>query len=162
MPRSIPAHAGEPRRKPKMKWIDTVYPRPRGGTSAYSTEIVPSSGLSPPTRGNPALSPTPIQLCRSIPAHAGEPRNPSESSARCPVYPRPRGGTREGYDYLVESHGLSPPTRGNPPAPITLYQHMRSIPAHAGEPRDNGGCRRLHKVYPRPRGGTGVASVPVE
>ena len=30
--RSIPAHAGEPRKKKPLTWALTVYPRPRGGT----------------------------------------------------------------------------------------------------------------------------------
>ena len=50
--------------------------------------------------------------------------------------------------------GLSPPTRGNPPAGSTPTTTRRSIPAHAGEPGDDGGGGVTMRVYPRPRGGT--------
>ena len=55
--------------------------------------------------------------------------------------------------------GLSPPTRGNPPARFSPAGCRRSILAHAGEPRP---CRRVPipiAVYPRPRGGTTPSAI---
>ena len=51
-------------------------------------------------------------------------------------------------------HGLSPPTRGNLEPFGGSAAILRSIPAHAGEPRAGGGGRSGGAVYPRPRGGT--------
>ena len=70
------------------------------------------------------------------------------------VYPRPRGGTRRALPYAVNQRGLSPPTRGNPPAIIWERTVKGSIPAHAGEPRVAPLPLARTTVYPRPRGGT--------
>ena len=72
-PRSIPAHAGEPRPASWRESEARVYPRPRGGTSDSEAMEAHGGGLSPPTRGNPPLSPPAAARCGSIPAHAGEP-----------------------------------------------------------------------------------------
>ncbi len=77
--RSIPAHAGEPRRNHRGRFADGVYPRPRGGTTLSAFQPPKSRGLSPPTRGNHfGVSPIPGGF-RSIPAHAGEPAGFSPS-----------------------------------------------------------------------------------
>ena len=51
--RSIPAHAGEPKRSSSRLKPLAVYPRPRGGTAVIVRITDEISGLSPPTRGNP-------------------------------------------------------------------------------------------------------------
>ena len=51
-PRSIPAHAGEPRRPDRRRSRGGVYPRPRGGTTDAGNRLAAVGGLSPPTRGN--------------------------------------------------------------------------------------------------------------
>ena len=152
---SIPAHAGEP-----IEIADAdararaVYPRPRGGTLPESTLIGGESGLSPPTRGNPAPSALAFAPMRSIPAHAGEPRLPIQVALIRGVYPRPRGGT----DVVAIRHravgGLSPPTRGNRLVRPLQPAVEGSIPAHAGEPRSYFASVAPSEVYPRPRGGT--------
>ena len=151
---SIPAHAGEPDARASIPHAAMVYPRPRGGTKLAKLKIPLAMGLSPPTRGNLPFLRFRALWRRSIPAHAGEPRANSRAERRRRVYPRPRGGTRAiGSDWL-KPRGLSPPTRGNPPAASRYCSAARSIPAHAGEPgtTPTGGSRR--SVYPRPRGGT--------
>ena len=100
--RSIPAHAGEPKRTESSKRTTKVYPRPRGGTVKSKVVKPKPSGLSPPTRGNPCKhEPRRVNL-RSIPAHAGEPSSPRGRRTSRRVYPRPRGGTagrvRDGLD----------------------------------------------------------------
>ena len=132
--RSIPAHAGEPRRVGTPISRRRVYPRPRGGTALTSPCVVAKCGLSPPTRGNPRLGQNRAGRPRSIPAHAGEPAprpairrrparsipahagEPSADSVRPDVgavYPRPRGGTTLWVRRGRLTAGLSPPTRGN-------------------------------------------------
>ena len=152
--RSIPAHAGEPRRLYTPGWVFGVYPRPRGGTRPGGGARPDWQGLSPPTRGNRLWELTRIGAQRSIPAHAGEPIDSCPRRASGSVYPRPRGGTAVHSDIYVAVLGLSPPTRGNLILAIVAGVAARSIPAHAGEPplSDCGFVKSA--VYPRPRGGT--------
>ena len=134
MPRSIPAHAGEPPVFTPIHWRREVYPRPRGGTVNTSPELPLGQGLSPPTRGNPRAAALAREAGGSIPAHAGEPATPAESRHACRVYPRPRGGTVGLAFAAALQQGLSPPTRGNPAQRQNARRRRRSIPAHAGEP----------------------------
>ena len=92
--RSIPAHAGEPRRHGFHINGGGVYPRPRGGTTLRLSPMARPTGLSPPTRGNLGLLRWYCIERRSIPAHAGEPCPTTAVFPSAEVYPRPRGGTR--------------------------------------------------------------------
>ena len=132
--RSIPAHAGEPADASPSPAHATVYPRPRGGTSALAFLPFHSGGLSPPTRGNLALNRRELAKTRSIPAHAGEPSINRPRTFSSSVYPRPRGGTPPVAGSVNLSGGLSPPTRGNLIFSIQANKAHGSIPAHAGEP----------------------------
>ena len=152
--RSIPAHAGEPGRQRERRGVSEVYPRPRGGTSSRSRASDWMEGLSPPTRGNRYLGGGGRHDCRSIPAHAGEPPSDSVPLSAVEVYPRPRGGTVSGAIRNSPPTGLSPPTRGNQGRREVRDLIVRSIPAHAGEPRRHSRAARRSRVYPRPRGGT--------
>ena len=111
--RSIPAHAGEPAPTRGKAPIDEVYPRPRGGTRRANCYQRHRLGLSPPTRGNRAVSRNPLAKAGSIPAHAGEPSPRPPTLCRYRVYPRPRGGTLAVRELRQSAGGLSPPTRGN-------------------------------------------------
>ena len=155
--RSIPAHAGEPASAYAKMVSREVYPRPRGGTLEGRAANVRSAGLSPPTRGNHAPPRRHVGQRRSIPAHAGEPRMMMSSAAISRVYPRPRGGTTDTKRRSRKRCGLSPPTRGNPAPAVRAVVQDRSIPAHAGEPRDSASATISGAVYPRPRGGTAGA-----
>ena len=175
-PGSIPAHAGEPRRPRAPPSARRVYPRPRGGTSPPRQTAARAEGLSPPTRGNPQNIRRDSDSRGSIPAHAGEPTPAASKIQPSSVYPRPRGGTVRTSSIASSVCGLSPPTRGNrsraptsPPDEGSIPAHAgepsprrhrerradRSIPAHAGEPFQHVRFHAVHKVYPRPRGGTG-------
>ena len=131
--RSIPAHAGEPPRRPRAPGRPPVYPRARGGAQVTVSTSARSSGLSPRTRGSPTCS-----SWTGIPSR---------------VYPRARGGARSFESLCRQRGGLSPRTRGS------LRQHAgggfgrRSIPAHAGEPRRRSRTPWSFMVYPRARGG---------
>ena len=156
---SIPAHAGEPPPPASRRRVASVYPRPRGGTPICESCRSGRAGLSPPTRGNPATYATPLTVARSIPAHAGEPRQPRRRWTCAEVYPRPRGGT---LDFRLRARfppGLSPPTRGNLEGSAKGAAYRRSIPAHAGEPRPARARATGWRVYPRPRGGTAIWEV---
>ena len=152
--RSIPAHAGEPLRRRSGRRAGWVYPRPRGGTGVGYVALASVWGLSPPTRGNPALRRPARPQVGSIPAHAGEPAGNQGAHAALSVYPRPRGGTRPRERDGLSRAGLSPPTRGNRASRGTRPNISRSIPAHAGEPADAVISGLANAVYPRPRGGT--------
>ena len=156
----VPAHAGEPRSRSSSSPASRVYPRPRGGTlmQAYGGQEV--QGLSPPTRGNLSGRGSFGRCSGSIPAHAGEPEWKWLRSRASRVYPRPRGGTLTNPRPIECSRGLSPPTRGNLGSSLGLHGPEGSIPAHAGEPTSPDRCRCRIRVYPRPRGGTGLWPTP--
>ena len=156
--RSIPAHAGEPVNPPVGDGNERVYPRPRGGTGQGFLRVRRHAGLSPPTRGNPSHLFCHVNRRGSIPAHAGEPGFPSVVCGTDWVYPRPRGGTPRNSSSVVNTPGLSPPTRGNLAKGRPVCRLAGSIPAHAGEPRHGVRRGRGRAVYPRPRGGT--AAIP--
>ena len=155
-PRSIPAHAGEPRRLAISAARAAVYPRPRGGTAGALISTGGRAGLSPPTRGNHHFVLIGVCIQGSIPAHAGEPPGGQHMTTTITptVYPRPRGGTAQRCFGGRHIGGLSPPTRGNPPPTPATRAAGGSIPAHAGEPRTRSRHSATAAVYPRPRGGT--------
>ena len=92
--RSIPARAGEPLPSSRTRPEPWVYPRPCGGAQVWAAVGELSRGLSPPVRGSRSRQTVLLQVQRSIPARAGEPR--WKGAARWPrrVYPRPCGGAR--------------------------------------------------------------------
>ena len=112
-PRSIPAHAGEPRTSPSRPTTGTVYPRARGGAWDCDSLMAGRKGLSPRTRGSLGqVDPLPV-LVWSIPAHAGEPWIEDADIARLTVYPRARGGAITAASVAITVFGLSPRTRGS-------------------------------------------------
>ena len=74
--RSIPACAGEPRVEFVHHLYLLVYPRVCGGTPLFLRRERSRCGLSPRVRGNRLYSRQRLIITRSIPACAGEPRNP--------------------------------------------------------------------------------------
>ncbi len=73
--RSIPACAGEPRAGRRFLSTSQVYPRVCGGTAAAAFRDDAREGLSPRVRGNPNGDAYILDVGRSIPACAGEPRS---------------------------------------------------------------------------------------
>ena len=90
---SIPAHAGEPRRRHCRSRCQGVYPRACGGTRGIPPAACREMGLSPRMRGNPLAHSTRRSGAGSIPAHAGEPRSGPGRCRQTRVYPRACGGT---------------------------------------------------------------------
>ena len=130
------------------------YPRVCGGTNVGLSRKEAEGGLSPRVRGNP---------CRvlrrggghgSIPACAGEPRDPTCTPTRPRVYPRVCGGTAGRRAPNKPDGGLSPRVRGNHTMTKPTTRRRGSIPACAGEPqRPRDPCQPAG-VYPRVCGGT--------
>ena len=110
-----------------------VYPRACGGTAGISGSLVARTGLSPRLRGNGFEGLTSLSTHGSIPALAGERRNPCSDGAILWVYPRACGGTRNGRRVHNVKMGLSPRLRGNVQALARPVRRLGSIPALAGE-----------------------------
>ena len=73
------------------------------------------------------------------------------------VYPRECGGTPRLKPPDDDGSGLSPRVRGNPQAAVHQKRAGGSIPASAGEPRDDRTPAATQTVYPRECGGTDSA-----
>ena len=158
-PGSIPACAGEPRRRSTVGGWSRVYPRVCGGTGGKGGSRRPGRGLSPRVRGNPERVLVAAPDDGSIPACAGEPIQSRRKTRGLRVYPRVCGGTGSPLVYGATHQGLSPRVRGNLPAAGTRRRFAGSIPACAGEPRIRRRRRARCRVYPRVCGGTAGAEV---
>ena len=151
---SIPACAGEPRRRPAASATSWVYPRVCGGTSRMASPSRCASGLSPRVRGNLARHGLQRHGEGSIPACAGEPSGAHSGAAATRVYPRVCGGTAGQPPPSMGETGLSPRVRGNRAALRAAAAGPGSIPACAGEPRPFPSSLPRPAVYPRVCGGT--------
>ncbi len=154
--KGYPRLYGEPPPLPELCPRSPVYPRLCGGTPSSVKELTTAGGLSPPVRGNHAQVSRALRYHGSIPACAGEPPSPGSTCRPMMVYPRLCGGTTGTTAFLERTYGLSPPVRGNHPAPPFRRPVCRSIPACAGEPFILYIIRGGNGVYPRLCGGTGV------
>ena len=134
--RSIPAYAGEPLESTARLPACRVYPRVCGGTYLTASAAWSFRGLSPRMRGNLAGRHCDMQLARSIPAYAGEPREKRVAYPNPEVYPRVCGGTTGAARAVPASEGLSPRMRGNHTRILATGTVSRSIPAYAGEPHN--------------------------
>ena len=132
--RSIPACAGEPATRRRVRNFPKVYPRVCGGTTANTTGRAAPWGLSPRVRGNRPRPGVPGRGQGSIPACAGEPGFRSRRPKREQVYPRVCGGTLVMSAAALARWGLSPRVRGNHILRGTDAAVKWSIPACAGEP----------------------------
>ena len=132
----------------------TVYPRVCGGTTPLVARRVDAQGLSPRVRGNRILRRLARPCIRSIPACAGEPRNPSSLRRTAGVYPRVCGGTLVELRLDAYGRGLSPRVRGNRRQHDVGLVDDGSIPACAGEPTKRARLAEDSGVYPRVCGGT--------
>ena len=151
---SIPASAGEPRRRCGTPPAVRVYPRECGGTARDGLRARLDEGLSPRVRGNRHRGGAPDAPGGSIPASAGEPawRGSARRSSR--VYPRECGGTTVAGAAFEPLAGLSPRVRGNLLQRVARARELGSIPASAGEPVLSSRSPPRPKVYPRECGGT--------
>ena len=153
---SIPAHTGKPLSATTMLWAMSVYPRPHGEATAFTSTAIVSIGLSPPTRGSLRGELTAVNKDRSIPAHTGKPGERTWSGTASKVYPRPHGEARDVDLEDTIAVGLSPPTRGSLLGHLEIRLLRRSIPAHTGKPASRSGPTPTAEVYPRPHGEAAV------
>ena len=152
--RSIPACAGEPRRRRCDSLPSRVYPRVCGGTLGAALLEAGVKGLSPRVRGNLVVGAEDLHLRRSIPACAGEPGARIAWRTCSAVYPRVCGGTKRIGQIDEAAAGLSPRVRGNRSTRVKYERIQGSIPACAGEPSCRPSRQRPRPVYPRVCGGT--------
>ena len=150
---SIPASAGQPAATMRFAGNRSVYPRECGATLASVGAGATAMGLSPRVRGNPALRDNQAGSPRSIPASAGQPQVCTFHQHACRVYPRECGATLVRCLMSQLKWGLSPRVRGNPSNALRCGQHLRSIPASAGQPSTPHVTAGSQTVYPRECGG---------
>ena len=155
--RSIPAWAGETRRRQPAKCGSAVYPRVGGGNKPCPASDLPAGGLSPRGRGKPQRPAGRRQPRRSIPAWAGETARIAVRSCAPKVYPRVGGGNRPREIVNDVDGGLSPRGRGKPPPAVDPQASQRSIPAWAGETPAAASSCTSSAVYPRVGGGNASA-----
>ncbi len=110
---SIPARAGEPRRRWPGAGRSRVYPRACGGAMVRSLRRSGRWGLSPRVRGSHDAGAACRCLGGSIPARAGEPSPANCGSVTFWVYPRACGGARCSRGECRPAAGLSPRVRGS-------------------------------------------------
>ena len=131
--RSIPACAGEPSQRTECTLC--------------------LNGLSPRVRGSLAHHAAVRTVLRSIPACAGEPLSAARSSSWSWVYPRVCGGAHPLQEIRRCEEGLSPRVRGSRRRSALIDRPAGSIPACAGEPRQDREGGSMSRVYPRVCGG---------
>ena len=150
---SIPAWAGETRRRESWPRSRGVYPRVGGGNFSAAPLAVSTQGLSPRGRGKRPAAGPPQHHRRSIPAWAGETVQGKQVSIGLGVYPRVGGGNTGPSAFPAVGRGLSPRGRGKR-ARLQPYEVQRgSIPAWAGETLGSPAARPGLQVYPRVGGG---------
>ncbi|EHX45008.1 hypothetical protein ECDEC13A_3002 [Escherichia coli DEC13A] len=96
--------------------------------------IIASSapGLSPLARGTPYSFRTLHEICRFIPAGAGNTEIADSNKMEFSVYPRWRGEHPHYAGIVREKSGLSPLARGTRRLRAALFLCLRFIPAGAG------------------------------
>ena len=170
---SIPAGAGEPKRRARQASGSKVDPRgcgepplpfrngialrvdPRGcgGARPRLRRIAAIAGRSPRVRGS-LRSPAAAQLAEgSIPAGAGEPGSTGAGAANGRVDPRGCGGARHHPASPDLRPGRSPRMRGSLGVLPPLEGVDGSIPADAGEPFRSSPNAVSDRVDPRGCGG---------
>ncbi len=150
--RSIPAHAGNTRRRLGTSPRRPVHPRSRGEHQRPLRHRAPVAGPSPLTRGTPAPRPGTQSPRRSIPAHAGNTETRRPSSRPSAVHPRSRGEHASASSSTCASSGPSPLTRGTRQQMLGRRAQSRSIPAHAGNTATESERAGFWAVHPRSRG----------
>ena len=152
--RSIPACAGEAKRRAAALIWQRVYPRVCGGSQPGRGGRPAGAGLSPRVRGKRAAVGRKAMQGGSIPACAGEARFPSAVFGPAKVYPRVCGGSSITLSACVAGGGLSPRVRGKRASSASTSVAIGSIPACAGEAHPATSTMPPSGVYPRVCGGS--------
>ncbi len=151
--RSIPACAGEAIHCACCCNINRVDPRMRGGGTSPVSVSGSRAGRSPHARGRLDDKIKALVLDRSIPACAGEAIYRHERRRTDRVDPRMRGGGFNFHNQTRPEKGRSPHARGRLMALFIANPVVGSIPACAGEARQDRRRDTKGEVDPRMRGG---------
>ena len=150
---SIPAWAGEPRRRRSRRGSPRVHPRVGGGALVHLPRFGSDAGPSPRGRGSPTGARSDAGALRSIPAWAGEPRAGPRYRDGRKVHPRVGGGAGAWHRDTESASGPSPRGRGSPDVLHHVAGAQGSIPAWAGEPETIRHRLAGRTVHPRVGGG---------
>ena len=129
-----------------------VYPRWRGEHLLAGEYAPRHAGLSPLARGTPYSFRTLHEICRFIPAGAGNTEIADSNKMEFSVYPRWRGEHPHYAGIVREKSGLSPLARGTHLPSYNETLGYRFIPAGAGNTAKQNCIDRVLSVYPRWRG----------
>ena len=150
--RFIPACAGNAHTSQTVLAPDAVHPRMRGERNLIDSSRFIAHGSSPHARGTLFAASGIQRFWRFIPACAGNAKLAGSSSTGGTVHPRMRGERLADLYKEYESTGSSPHARGTPRGDGMRSNHVRFIPACAGN-ATSCNCRcRLPSVHPRMRG----------
>ena len=129
-----------------------AHPRSRGENIDRYPRHYCTAGSSPLTRGKHARGVGETRTTRLIPAHAGKTQMRSCAASRTAAHPRSRGENHAAIDWVAQSDGSSPLTRGKPTIRALVRRIPGLIPAHAG--KTSCGWMRLFAAtaHPRSRG----------
>ena len=150
--RFIPARAGNTFSGVYHASCLPVHPRSRGEHRVSAVQPRAKAGSSPLARGTLGDDPDLGLHDRFIPARAGNTPTPRSAPPRRTVHPRSRGehggGSRGGRQVI----GSSPLARGTRQRLELRQQHLRFIPARAGNTPRCCAARPPGPVHPRSRG----------
>ena len=147
--RSIPACAGNPRRRTSTTATSSVHPRVCGEPPLYVPDASLALGPSPRVRGTRRRRVEHAVDEGSIPACAGNPSGRSGSGRSSRVHPRVCGEPGRRGRPIREREGPSPRVRGTPGRRRRARACGGSIPACAGNPATRSTPCRVRRVHPR-------------
>ena len=151
-PRFIPAYAGNSRKSPFTVPPYPVHPRLRGELYRLSKKRFSRHGSSPLTRGTRCDRHQRFNVCRFIPAYAGNSKQQKSEQNATTVHPRLRGELIAVPPFKQSRIGSSPLTRGTRTPVSTGSREPGFIPAYAGNSLDRGASINGDAVHPRLRG----------
>ena len=150
--RFIPACAGNASRALTRRGPTSVHPRMRGERTRWWSNIATRGGLSPHTRGTLERHRRLLGLWRFIPAYARHTSEHDQKHSCRTVHPRMREERLVNSCRISSQRGSSPHMRGTHLVRMTQADHVRFIPAYAGNARAACSVSRRCSVHPRMRG----------
>ena len=147
--RFIPAPAGNTVLKIADTKFFSVHPRACGEHASVFGVRPSNPGSSPRLRGTPEDGPAQRDPLRFIPAPAGNTTRQPDGRRGIPVHPRACGEHSGCSATTTGSTGSSPRLRGTLRLRVSPLQHLRFIPAPAGNTRRLPLPRRTRPVHPR-------------
>ena len=150
--RFIPAYAGNSRKSPFTVPPYPVHPRLRGELYRLSKKRFSRHGSSPLTRGTRCDRHQRFNVCRFIPAYAGNSKQQKSEQNATTVHPRLRGELIAVPPFKQSRIGSSPLTRGTRTPVSTGSREPGFIPAYAGNSYANDLRSGIYSVHPRLRG----------